>query len=83
MLTLPRGSLWRSARIPHGEWGEERECAADVVDAVWSLIQLHATGSTKDAPRTVRPQDMRERDRERARVADAKRRLAETEWEDE
>lgn len=80
--TLPRGSLWRSARRPFGEWSEEREGAADVVDAIHRLIQLMATGSTEGAAVTPRPDVVERRAAARRRAASARKTIEETEWEE-
>lgn len=82
MLTLPRGSLWRSARSEFGEWGEARENAADVVDAVWALIALVARGTTEGAPSVTRPSDLRERRAARERAASVRERIRNTTWEE-
>lgn len=82
VLTLPRGSAWRAAGVAHGEWGDAREDSADVVDMLARVIQLVATGSTEGAWRVTRPSDLRRMDAERARAAEARRRMDETEWEE-
>lgn len=74
--------MWRSAQMDHGELDEGSEHAADLIDMLWRLAQLSATGSTEGAPRVVRPQDLRARDRAAERSRRAKRRLEETEWEE-
>lgn len=82
VLTLPRGSLWRSAQVEFGEWGEARENAADVVDAVWALIALVARGTTEGAPSVTRPSDLRERRAARERAASVRERIRNTTWEE-
>ncbi len=82
VMTLPRGSLWRSSRRPYGEWTEAEELAANVVDSINRLIQLHATGSTEHAQRTVRPSMLEEAEAERERARRAKEKIMGTTWEE-
>lgn len=82
VMTLPRGSLWRSSRRPYGEWTEAEELAANVVDAINRLIQLYATGSTEGARRTVRPHTLEAADAERDRAKRAKEKIMNTAWEE-
>lgn len=83
VLTLPRGSMWRSSQVEFGEWDEAREGFADVVDAVWALISLMSSkGTTEGAPSVTRPSDMRERKAARERAASVRKRIAETRWEE-
>ena len=56
--TLPRGSLWRSASSPFGEWTDERERAAEIVDHIERMIALYATGTTEGSLRVTRPSDL-------------------------
>lgn len=82
VLTLPRGSLYRSSLSPYGEWDDARESAADVVDAIYALIAYQARGTTKDAPKLTRPSDMEARDAAAKRSREVRRRIAETKWEE-
>lgn len=82
ILTLPRGSMWRSAQVEHGEWTDEQELFAQVQDRIYQLIKFMASGSTEGAPRIPRPHDMRERDRAAKKARETRRRLDETEWEE-
>lgn len=81
VLTLPRGSLWRSAQVEFGEWDDAREGVADVVDAIWALISLMSTArTTEGAPRVARPSDMRDRKAARKRAASVRERIENTTW---
>ena len=83
ILTLPRGSMWRSSRVEFGEWDEARENSADVVDAIWALISLLSSArTTEGAPSVTRPSDMRARKAARERAASVRRKIAETKWEE-
>lgn len=83
VLTLPRGSMWRSAQVEFGEWGEARENAADVVDAIWALIGLLSSArTTEGAPTVTRPSDLRERKAARERAASVRERIENTKWEE-
>lgn len=83
ILTLPRGSLWRSAQLEFGEWDEARENAADVVDAIWKLIALLSSArSTEAAPSVTRPSDLRARKAARERAASVRERIGSTRWEE-
>lgn len=81
VLTLPRGSLWRSAQLEFGEWDEAREGVADVVDAIWALISLLSVArTTEGAPRVTRPSDLRERKAARERAARVREAIGKTRW---
>lgn len=82
VATLPRGSALRSALSEFGEWGEARECAADVVDEVERFLQLVATGSTEGANRLPRPADLARRKAAAARARSVRERIENTEWEE-
>lgn len=82
VLTLPRGSLWRSSLRPHGEWTEAQELTAVLTDEVRRFMHLVATGSTEGAQLAVRPDDMERMDAARAKAARVRGRLGSTEWEE-
>lgn len=82
VLTLPRGSLWRSSRRPFGEWTDEDERAADVMDAFSRFMTLYATGSTEGAQTVTRPADMEAASAERDRAKRAKDLIENTVWEE-
>lgn len=82
VLTLPRGSLWRSSRRPHGEWTDELELNARIADEIRRFMHLFATGTTEGAQRAVRPEDMELMDAARARAAAVRGRMGSTEWEE-
>lgn len=83
ILTLPRGSLWRSAQLEFGEWDEARENAADVVDAIWALISLLSSAhTTEGSPTVTRPGDLRERKAALERARRARERIEGTTWEE-
>lgn len=83
VLTLPRGSMWRSAQVEFGEWDDARENAADVVDAIWALISLLSSArTTEGAPSVTRPSDMRARKEARERAASVRKRIEGTTWEE-
>lgn len=80
--TLPAGSLWRSSLVEFGEWDEAREGRADVVDMLWKLMQLVATGSTEGAPQVTRPGDLRARRADAERAREVRERMRNTRWEE-
>ena len=83
ILTLPRGSMWRSSQMEFGEWDETREGLADVVDSIWALISLLASARpTAGAPSVTRPDDLRERKAARERAASVRERIRSTTWEE-
>lgn len=83
IMTLPRGSLWRSAQIEYGEWDDAKESSADVVDAISRLTSLlSSAGSTEGAQLVVRPEMLRERKKALERAKSTRKRIAETDWEE-
>lgn len=82
VLTLPRGSLWRSSREEFGEWTDEEERHAEVIDEVERLIRLIATGTTEGSQRLTRPADLRARKADSERARSVRERIKQTKWED-
>lgn len=82
ILTLPRGSLWRASRMEFGEWTDEEERHAELVDEVERLIALLARGTTEGAQRVTRPADLRARKADAERARSVRERIQSTKWED-
>ena len=82
IATLPQGSLYRSALLGYTELDERRELAYDIVDELRRFMTLYATGSTKDAALTVRPEHAALDAERRKRAKTALRKIEETEWEE-
>lgn len=80
MRTLPDGSLTVAALHSERSWTQERQSAADIVDAVYAPATALCGGRASEAPRVPRPRDVAVAGAAAERAASVRARIENTEW---
>lgn len=80
VLSLPNGARLVARMDPARSWPDWRDALADVQDTM--LAAIFATRGIADAPTVPRPRTAIATKNARLKAHEAKRRIAETEWEE-
>lgn len=65
-----------------GEWTDEEEHTAQLLDAISRFISLVATGTTEGARRELRPEDLEARVKAAQQAKSVRKQIETTEWEE-
>lgn len=82
IVTLPRGAMYRAAQKPYGEFSDQDEWSARIIDHIERVIALYAHGTTEHSQRFIRPSDLEAQDKARQKAAEVRKKLETTKWED-